>query len=518
MRKNKYIYTLSALMMACIISFSGVGGSYIQAKATSGAFDALWNTEATAIENIGRHMLLWAHAAGVFLSPSLTSGGMFLLNASDFYDFMISDGYSEEEANEVCHGGGGHVRDGISVDDDGNVTYSDDVCDLFHGYIQNELNQLLGYYIVPTMPLSQWDNPLMFETSAEYQAAQSLMKSLITDTNILFRTASGSYYNNDLYYVHGRLVEDSAFYYLMSPGHSTTTYSDDYGKRFYGGTNFSSQFESDPDYVKYDGYFTMGIYLYNSNWELAYKTYSRFTSDGNSISAVSNYTGTNSSSGDDYSTLMGYASNRDDASLMFFQSPVTSDGRTIKIFKTVDGIKTYDTGNQQVYYTQNWVNYDASQDNSVTMTNNQYQYYTDNSSTLYETIQNNIDNSTEEITEQNVQIIVNNTYNQFMEDSGNDSSGNGSGDSSGGTGIADLFDGIGKIFDTILSLIGKLMGVVADFTQSILDLFSGFTTFTDGFSQFLAGAFGFIPAEIWNVIQVGLSLMVLAAIIKFLRK
>ena len=98
--------------------------------------------------------------------------------------------------------------------------------------------------------------------------------------------------------------------------------------------------------------------------------------------------------------------------------------------------------------------------------------------------------------------------------------GNGStsDNDTGGSGIGDLFDGIGKIFDTILSLIGKLMGVVADFTQSILDLFSGFTTFTDGFSQFLAGAFGFIPAEIWNVIQVGLSLMVLAAIIKFLRK
>lgn len=106
------------------------------------------------------------------------------------------------------------------------------------------------------------------------------------------------------------------------------------------------------------------------------------------------------------------------------------------------------------------------------------------------------------------------------DDSG-DNSGEDSGDNnddSGGSGVGDLVGGIGKILDTLLSLIGKVMGIVADFTQSVLDLFSGFTTFTDGFSNFLSGAFGFIPAEIWNLVSVGLSLMVLLAVVKFLRK
>ena len=101
-------------------------------------------------------------------------------------------------------------------------------------------------------------------------------------------------------------------------------------------------------------------------------------------------------------------------------------------------------------------------------------------------------------------------------DIGDDSGDNS--DDSGGSGVGDLVDGIGKILDTLLSLIGKVMGIVADFTQSVLDLFSGFTTFTDGFSNFLSGAFGFIPAEIWNLVSVGLSLMVLLAVVKFLRK
>ena len=99
----------------------------------------------------------------------------------------------------------------------------------------------------------------------------------------------------------------------------------------------------------------------------------------------------------------------------------------------------------------------------------------------------------------------------------NDDSGDNS-DDSGGSGVGDLVGGIGKILDTLLSLIGKVMGIVADFTQSVLDLFSGFTTFTDGFSNFLSGAFGFIPAEIWNLVSVGLSLMMLLAVVKFLRK
>ena len=226
----------------------------------------------------------------------------------------------------------------------------------------------------------------------------------------------------------------------------------------------------------------------------------------------------------------------------YYYAVVSNDGRTVKVWYDIDAFKNYTINYQPYYATNTWNNYDNSIDNTTTITNSQYQYYTDNSSTLYETIQNNIDNSVNNtdnsvtITETYVQNVVNNTYNIIVEDANNYGDDTGSGDSgsgdsddsngstsdndtgSGGTGVGDLIEGIGKIFDTILSLIGKLMGVVADFTQSILDLFSGFTTFTDGFSDFLAGAFTFIPPEIWDIIKVGLSLAVLAAIIRFLRK
>ena len=132
--KRKFIYFISAIIVAVTLSVSGVGNSYIKAEASSGLLDPLWNTEKSFAENIGRHMLLWANVAGVAVAPNLVTGGSLLINASDFYDFMVNDGYSSDVANAVCHGGGGFVRDGIRRDSDGNTTYSDEVSDLFYRY------------------------------------------------------------------------------------------------------------------------------------------------------------------------------------------------------------------------------------------------------------------------------------------------------------------------------------------------------------------------------------------------
>ena len=161
MKKNKFIYSFSAITLACIISFSGLGSTYIQAHATSvGIERPVWNDEESVWDNILMHLRLYMSFSGVFTNPSTV-----LFNAQDFYDFMISDGVSHDTAHGVfcdCdethtsfsgqeHGGGGHVRDGISMDEDGNVTYSDEVSDLFHGFICNYLETESGYWVVETM-------------------------------------------------------------------------------------------------------------------------------------------------------------------------------------------------------------------------------------------------------------------------------------------------------------------------------------------------------------------------------
>ena len=103
-------------------------------------------------------------------------------------------------------------------------------------------------------------------------------------------------------------------------------------------------------------------------------------------------------------------------------------------------------------------------------------------------------------------------------DTGGDSgdTGDGSSDSSGG-GVQAILDGIGKFFDTLLNLVGKIIGLFSGFVDSVLSLFEGFTVFTDGFSGFLTATFGFLPPEAINVLVAGITLIVILAIIKFLK-
>ena len=154
MRKNKFIYTLSALMMACIIAFSGVGGSYIQAKAANGVPDVLWNDDVEAWENIVAYMDLFLSASGMIIAPNAFSAISAVSGAALFADFMLSDGYSQEQVDEVLDDGG-FIRDGVTQDDDGNVTYSDEVSDLFHDYIEDYLKDSVGYFNLKTLTPSQ---------------------------------------------------------------------------------------------------------------------------------------------------------------------------------------------------------------------------------------------------------------------------------------------------------------------------------------------------------------------------
>lgn len=479
-------------MMACIISFSGVGGSYIQAHATSVGIPrpGAWNDDASVWENIYKYLSLYMSYMGVYVNPSGLK-----YTAQDFYDFMTSNDVSHDVAHGIfcdCddsthtsfsgneHGGGGFVRDGITQDEDGNVTYSDEISDLFHDYILHSLETNCGYFVFNSFDVD--DIPVtIFPTEEDW----NLCKEMIRGLDMVHATLHS--YQNSV---------DVCFRYIPTTNifHASATAAD---------------------------FLTMrGFAVIDDNWSKYYPQV--MTYDGESSFLMSSID--RPLTFDDF--VLRYNSN----DLRFFSlssdylsTIITTDGRPIKVWKSMDSFKLYDVGQQPYYVTQNWLNYNSADDNSITLTQQEFQYYTDNSTTIFQTIQNNIDNSGDsDLTEKDVQDIVDDAVQDILDELKNNNSGNGSNSDndsgSGGTGVGDLIDGIGKIFDTILSLIGKLMGVVADFTQSILDLFSGFTTFTDGFSDFLAGAFSFIPAEVWDIIKVGLSLMVLLAVIKFLRK
>ena len=497
MKKNKFVYMLSALAMSLIISFSGVGGSYIQAKASSGVFDVLWNTNASAWENIYKHIQLWCHTIGVY--PNF---GQALINAEDFAEYMITEGYSEHEVNETVHGGGGHVRDGIRVDDDGNVSYSDDVCDLFHGFILNYLETNSGYTVVETMSASEIPRSWFLD---DYRWRNTIE----TVKNLDFCMISVSNYPQinqwDYICFYKLLTQD----FCLSPGDTVFNPSVSVS-----GIRNSIYTQGTYDYLSGYGCY-LSEYVKNAVNELATHplTWDSFfkinTSSGNGI----------------YFLKENISKYNESTNIATYTAVCSSDGRLVKVFNSALDFLNYNLNKQPYYYTQNWVNYDASVDNSITMTNDQYNYNLNNGTAYYQTIQNNITNYGGELTESDIQKIVDDAVKEIlsnMENSGSGDSNNGGSDNNdsneSGNGVGSMINGISKLFDTILTLAGNLMGIVADFTQSILDLFSGFTNFTDGFSSFLSGAFGFIPKEIWDVIQVGLSLMILLAVIKFLRK
>ena len=493
MRKNKFIYSLFAVALACIISFSGVGNSYIQVHATSvGIEKGVWNDDVSAWENIRQYIKLFASAYDIYVNPSWENILWGIESHNDFYNFMVSDGYTEEQAEETVHGGGGHVRDGISVDDDGNVTYSDEVSDLFYGYIKNYLDSNSGYLLFKTIDVHSAPTSL-FST----QDAWNNFIATVENFGLLSCSVGGSYPcanympTENIYYPYAREMELITKSYSKSQLISLS-YNDSYAC----------------------------FYVLEDDWTYHYP-FRLLTEDGNE----------NSYNVDFYSTAYSLSNlylsaNTNDSDLYYLENYTnqtktvlitifSDDGRNIKLWYDLTAFKNYDVGNQMYYVTDSFNNYNSAIDNSTTITSKEFAYYYDNSSTIFQTVQNNINNYGGELDEKTVQDIVDSAVQDIKDsiaNSGNQG-GNDSGDSdNGGSGVGDLVDGIGKLLDTILSLIGKVMGVVADFTQSILDLFSGFTDFTDGFSSFLSGAFSFIPQEIWNVIQVGLSLMILLAI------
>lgn len=98
-------------------------------------------------------------------------------------------------------------------------------------------------------------------------------------------------------------------------------------------------------------------------------------------------------------------------------------------------------------------------------------------------------------------------------DSGN--TGDGSGDSSGGGDLNLGTDGI--LGELISAVFGGVVSAITAALQGLLSIFTALIEFTTGFGSFLRSAFVFIPGEIISVITAGITLMVILAIIKFIR-
>lgn len=203
----------------------------------------------------------------------------------------------------------------------------------------------------------------------------------------------------------------------------------------------------------------------------------------------------------------------------------SSDGRTIKIWKSLDAFKASSLGKSNIYYSSDYSKYDASVDNSIDFSGS---YYSSNSSSYsHDVIQNNIDNSSE-VNESTINNIVNNyiTNNNYGDSSGTGSGSGGSGSGSGsnddwwhiGDGIDAFIKGIAALLDFLLKLIGDLIGLLSSFLTGLLEVMGKIAELGQGFSNFLKAAFGFIPEECISLIVVSVGVMCALGVFKLFKK
>lgn len=91
-------------------------------------------------------------------------------------------------------------------------------------------------------------------------------------------------------------------------------------------------------------------------------------------------------------------------------------------------------------------------------------------------------------------------------------------DNPGGSGSGDLNLGTDGILGELISAVfGGVVEAITAALKGLLSIFTALIEFTTGFGSFLGSAFVFIPGEIISVITAGITLMVVLAVIRFIR-
>lgn len=84
-----------------------------------------------------------------------------------------------------------------------------------------------------------------------------------------------------------------------------------------------------------------------------------------------------------------------------------------------------------------------------------------------------------------------------------------------GDGDGDL--DLSGLIDLIVSLLGGLVDLFTAVISSLISLFQSLLTMASGFSEFLTASFGYLPSDVLNVLGAGVVLMIILAVIKFIR-
>lgn len=273
-----------------------------------------------------------------------------------------------------------------------------------------------------------------------------------------------------------------------------------------------------------DSYGNLFFKCYDSSWQSVLIKKHWFYDDFTAIdfSGVWEFPESSYKGGESYGYFVDTLSNKifsDESTTLKHFIPITVDGRAIKVWKSLDGLKNYSVGKSDIYYTNAYSSFDNSVDNSIEFTGAYYS--STNTNYSHQNIQNTIDNSQETINESTVNNIVNNYITNVTNNY--NSSGSGSGEGSGGgwnlgEGIEAFIKGVAELLDFVLKLLGELIGLLATFATSVLDVLKSLAVVGTSFGDFLKAVFGFLPDECISLIMSSIGAMCLVGIIKVFKK
>ncbi len=371
------------------------------------------------------------------------------------------------------------------TDQDGNITSSVDnnklaKYQLKSGFISMVrqaadiyIEEYEGYWMYPSYTYADLSVSI-FDTKAEYECVIASLKTMPSD-GVFF------------------LARDKNNNYYM----------DATGQNFVGEAHYNN-----------GELYYLSISKYDNNWNRVSYYYIQDSRSESSIVDLTKF----SSSAYKYNNYTVWPSLELDSRVLNWTNFFTSDGRAIKVWKSLDAFKESSVGKSDIYYSKDYGTFEESKDSGLTFTGSYY-----NGSYSHDVIQTTIDNS--QVTVDN--SVVNNIVNNYITNNYGDGSGSGgavSGDGSGndnsggwwdiGSGISSFIEGVASLLDFVLKILGDLVGLLANFLTSVLDVLRGLAALGQGFGDFLAESFKFLPEECINIIIASIGGMCIAGVVK----
>lgn len=397
----------------------------------------------------------------------------------------------------------------VSVDEDNEeFVISDSLLDSFHSVANIYIEEETGYYVIPTLSAKDLlaEN---FYNKATMDAFKNYINNLGTDICIVggYYNKYGSSYGNLYQIVNGeenmssigaytfyRLRHDYGIVSSMPKYNNNIPYLHNYSVYTFDWI----MFPSNSDYIA-DG-------LTMNKEEPFLTTKYRYNAEENDY-----YVFVNPSDNPFYGGIYTYFTVQAKGNGIY-----TADGRSIRIYKTLEDFKNYSVGTRPYYITDAFNNYDSTVDNSTTITQTEI----DNSVTygdVYNYITNNYDNP-DGLSEDELRAILA----EYLSQINNNNSGGGSGGSDNGSGsgggLGGFLDGLGSVGNAIMSILGKLMEILGSaielVTGAITDLI---TIIPNSIGELLGALFPVFPEEWIKAITLSLVLGVVVGIVRMFK-